>query len=73
MNKKVDKEFKFIHDEYLLQCICTEMKDKINKAIDYIKNNISYYYDEDLEDSIYQDEVSGDELLKILGNENEKS
>ena len=31
MNKKVDEEFKNIHDEYLLQCICTEMKDEIIK------------------------------------------
>lgn len=31
MNKKIDEEFKNIHDEYLLQCICTEMKDKIIK------------------------------------------
>lgn len=33
-NKKVDKEFKYIHDEYLLQCMCTEMKNKINNVID---------------------------------------
>lgn len=31
MNKKVDEEFKYIHDEYVLQCACTEMKDKIIK------------------------------------------
>lgn len=31
MNKKIDEEFKNIHDEYLLQCTCTEMKDKIIK------------------------------------------
>lgn len=31
MNKKVDEEFKYIHDEYILQCTCTEMKDKIIK------------------------------------------
>lgn len=30
MNKKVDEEFKYVHDEYILQCTCTEMKDKIN-------------------------------------------
>ena len=34
MNKKVDEEFKYIHDEYMLQCTCTEMKDTINNAID---------------------------------------
>lgn len=34
MNKKIDEEFKNIHDEYLLQCICTEMKDKIIKLKD---------------------------------------
>lgn len=45
MNKKIDEEFKNIHDEYLLQCTCTEMKDKINnlqskidKANEIIKN-----------------------------------
>ena len=31
MNKKVDDEFKYIHDVYMLQCTCTEMKDKIIK------------------------------------------
>lgn len=39
MNKKVDEEFKNIHDEYLLQCICTELKGRINKAID----RLNYY------------------------------
>ena len=39
MNKKIDEEFKNIHDEYLLQCICTELKDRINKAID----RLNYY------------------------------
>lgn len=45
MNKKVDEEFKYIHDEYILQCTCTEMKDKINnlqskidKAIDKLES-----------------------------------
>lgn len=31
MNKKIDEEFKYIHDEYILQCTCTEMKNKIIK------------------------------------------
>lgn len=31
MNKKVDKEFKYIKDVYLLQCICTELKDELTK------------------------------------------
>lgn len=39
MNKKVDEEFKYIHDEYMLQCTCTEMKDKINNAI-----NLAFQY-----------------------------
>lgn len=48
MNKKVDEEFKYIHDEYMLQCTCTEMKDKINnlqskidKAIEYIEKSMN--------------------------------
>ena len=55
MNKKADEEFKHIHDEYLLQCTCTEMKDKINnlqskidKAIEYIENHSRFeppYYE----------------------------
>lgn len=46
-----------------------EVKDQKKKAIEYIKKSINYYYDEDLEESIYQDEVSGNELLKILGGD----
>ena len=48
MNKKVDEEFKYIHDEYMLQCTCTEMKDKINnlqskidKVIEYIEKSMN--------------------------------
>ena len=47
MNKKVDEEFKNIHDKYLLQCICTELKDRINKAIDrlnYYNSGEALYY-----------------------------
>ena len=42
MNKKVDEEFKNIHDEYLLQCICTEMKDKIKNYENIIKSITNY-------------------------------
>lgn len=38
-------------------------------AIKYIKDNITYYYDDDLDDVVYQDEVSGDTLLNILGDD----
>lgn len=31
MNKKVDEEFKGIKDVYILQCICTELKELCNK------------------------------------------
>lgn len=31
MNKKVDEEFKGIKDVYVLQCICTELKELCNK------------------------------------------
>lgn len=39
MNKEVDEEFKNIEDNYLLQCICTELKDKIKNAIKYIETH----------------------------------
>jgi uncharacterized protein YdaT len=51
MNKKVDEEFRHIHNEYLLQCTCTEMKDKINnlqskidKAIEILNKLCIYGY-----------------------------
>lgn len=31
MNKKVDEEFKNINDVYVLQCICTELKELCDK------------------------------------------
>ena len=31
MNKKVDEEYKDIKDVYILQCICSELKDRIEK------------------------------------------
>lgn len=34
MNKKVDEDFKYINDVYVLQCICTEYKDLVNKFIE---------------------------------------
>lgn len=37
MNKEVDEEFENIEDNYLLQCICTELKDNIQNAIKYIE------------------------------------
>lgn len=45
-----------------------DYKSRIEKAVEYIKNNISWYYDEDLDESIYQDVVNGDDLLNILQN-----
>lgn len=73
MNKKVDEEFKNIHDEYLLQCICTEMKDKIDKAIKILDadthvENI-YYALCNLFDEEYQYEIDNEELNKILKGE----
>lgn len=38
----------------------------INEIIEYVKKNITYYYDEDLDESVYQDEVSGDKILEII-------
>lgn len=40
----------------------------INEIIEYVKKNITYYYDEDLDESVYQDEVSGDKILEIIEN-----
>ncbi len=31
MNKKIDEEYKDIKDVYILQCICSELKDRIEK------------------------------------------
>ena len=59
MNKKVDEEFKNIHDEYLLQCICTEMKDIINNAID-----LAYQYAQI--DGDHHKMWTIDQILRIL-------
>ena len=59
MNKKVDEEFKYIHDEYLLQCICIEMKDKINSAID-----LAYQYAQI--DGSHHKMWTIDQMLRIL-------
>lgn len=66
MNKKVDEEFRHIHNEYLLQCTCTEMKDKINnlqskidKAIEYIEKNTHNIYADG-----YRDRETGEILSK---------
>ena len=68
MNKKVDEEFKHIHDEYLLQCTCTEMKDKINnlqlkidKAIELLQ--LLHYKFKD-EDSIHNEIEDIQKVLK---------
>lgn len=37
MNKKVDEDFKYINDVYVLQCICSEYKELVNNAIEKIK------------------------------------
>ena len=53
MNKKVDEEFKYIHDEYMLQCTCTEMKDKINNLqskIDKANEILDKYAKTEVED-----------------------
>lgn len=50
-----------------------DYKSRVEKAVDYIKNNISWYYDEDLDESIYQDVVNGDDLLNILQNGSENN
>ena len=43
MNKKVDSEFVGIKDFYVLQCMCTEMKDEIlflrNENVDLKEKN----------------------------------
>lgn len=52
-----------------------DYKSRCEKAIEYIKNNITWYYDEDLDESVYQDEISGDKVLNILqnGSENDEN
>ncbi len=69
MNKKVDEEFKNTHDEYLLQCICTEMKNKINNVINKINQYeiISGYYDSNYDgiEDTYSHDIK-EELLYIL-------
>lgn len=82
MNKKVDEEFKNINDVYVLQCICTEMKDRIDTAINYIDNYRTYtevkkatgkwedgrvVYVLYEEDVLYEKDIN--ELLEILGVE----
>lgn len=42
MNKKVSKQFKDIKDIYLLQCICTEQNDEIEKLHSIIKEAREY-------------------------------
>lgn len=47
------------------------LKKQKDDVVEYIKNNMNYYYDEDLEESIYQDEISGNEVLRMLGETDE--
>lgn len=62
MNKKVDEEFKNIEDVYLLQCICTEMKDTINSVID-----LAYQYAQ-IDGSHHKMWTIDQMLRKLLGN-----
>ena len=51
MNKKVDSEFVGIKDFYVLQCMCTEMKDEIlflrNENVDLKKSSCAYNFMEE--------------------------
>lgn len=78
MNKKVDEEFKYVHDEYILQCTCTEMKDKINnlqskidKAIEFVESmeycgQEDYFYDNKSKDPCGNDNTFNDSKNKLL-------
>ena len=46
--------------------VIKRQQEVINEIIEYVKKNITYYYDEDLDESVYQDEVSGDKILEII-------
>ena len=65
MNKKVDEDFKYIHDEYTLQCICTELKSAIIKSINYIKK---YCIDDESYNNLSNKEKSIIDVLTILEN-----
>lgn len=52
-----------------LQKQLQEKENIIKEVREYIKENITYYYDEDLDEGIYQDEISGDKVLEILDKE----
>ena len=62
-----EKAFNFLNYIKELQQENQQLKKQKDDVVEYIKNNINYYYDEDLEESIYQDEISGNEVLRMLG------
>ena len=42
MNKKIDEQFEGIFDRYVLQCICTQMKERIEE----LEENNKLYQEE---------------------------
>lgn len=62
-----EKAFKFLNYIKELQQENQQLKKQKDDVVEYIKSNMNYYYDEDLEESIYQDEISGNEVLRMLG------
>ena len=70
MNKKVDEEYEGIKDVYILQCICSELKQQlqqkeniIKKVREYIKE--THYYSE----VINEEYLLKSELERILDKE----
>ena len=67
MSKKVSEQFKTIKDIYLLQCICTEQDEEIerlNKALQDIKEYIETRAGTEIHDMMYVMET--DEILDIV-------
>ena len=78
MNKKVSEQFKTIKDIYLLQCICTEQDEEIERLNNIKKKAINELFN--LKDMIYKPETREinfdiqnkiSSIIKILGSDKE--
>lgn len=78
MQKQIDDQqetIKILRErERTFNDLCKQYREELEKieeqrqnVINYVKKNISYYYDEDLDKHITQCEVDGIDILKMVG------
>lgn len=78
MQKQIDdlqETIKILRErERTFNDLCKQYREEVERlekqqqnVINYVKKNISYYYDEDLDKHITQYEVDGIDILKIVG------